>query len=514
MSMPAPNTPWPPEAVADAFTQIAADSAWLSGDMDRIRARARAPRQQAASTPWQFNGGLGGAAARAVYGKPRRTPGSATIDRHLPVPLAVCAASANLLVGTPPAITLHPEDEANAEAEQLLVEETTTDEWAAQLTRAAMYCAGLGWVFGRVVWDTEVRPTPWVEWVDADRGVVEWRHGRPAAITFWDAFEDPEGRRGGVWRLLQRHTPGRIDYALYRGSGDNLGQLMPLTEHPSAAFLADLVDAEGGVRTGTAHMTAVLIPNIDGNPTWRDRPQLRGLGLSDIAAAGDVWADIDKIYTDLLHEVDSARARLLVSEEYMQDAGPGRGLSFDWGRDVWPLATTGLDGGSTIQQVQFQMRVAEYEQALQVATRRAFDAVGLSPITVGQDPGQGAMTATEIRARSTATLNTWRRKARMWRAGLSQLVTAWVGVDAALRGYAPLTRPVNVALTEPVQDTELDKAQTLRELRDARAVSTEYVVERMHPEWTPEQCATEVQRIRAEEAGGGDPLGLMPPDGM
>lgn len=513
MPLPAPNTPWPPQYLQPALERAHSDAAWLTGDLHRINSITQTGPEPARS-PWQYNGGIGGATARAIYGKPQPQPGSATIARHLPVPAQLCRASANLLVGTAPRISLHPDDVNNDKAAAILRATAGTDTFAADLTRAATYCAALGWVYARIVWDTDVQPSPWIDWVDADQALPVFTGSTLAGVTFWDVHPDPAGNDKYTWRLLQEHTPGRITYGLYRGTATNLGDLRPVTDHPNTAYLANILDDHASVLTGTRHLTAALIPNIDGTPAWRTHPQLKHLGMSDISAAGDLWADIDKAYTDLMHEVDSARSRLLISEEYLETAGPGKGMIFNWGRDVFPLAMTGVaDQRPTIEQVQFQMRVSEYAQAIDLTIRKACDAVGLSPITVGQDSENGgAMTATEIRARSTATLNTWQSKARMWRAGLSRITTALLHVDAALNGYAPPTQPTQVAMQDPIPDTELDKTTAVQKLRDARAASTEYIISRLHPEWTEEEQAVEVARIKAEEAGAIDPMLVAEPD--
>lgn len=67
-------------------------------------------------------------------------------------------------------------------------------------------------------------------------------------------------------------------------------------------------------------------------------------------------------------------------------------------------------------------------------------------------------------------------------------------------------------MQDPIPDTELDKTTTVQRLRDARAASTEYIISRLHPEWTEEEQAVEVARIKAEEAGAIDPTLAAEPD--
>lgn len=506
MPLPAPHTPWPPAPIRPALQQVSSDSAWLEGDVARFSHLTTNP----VGTP-SPRGGLLGALAGSTG--PSRRPGTAgTItDLHLPMPYRMATASADLLVGTPPGFTLHESERGNEKATEFLNRLTTTDEFAADLHRSFTYSAGLGWTFGRVVWNEAVQPDPWIDWVDADQGWAEWQHGRVSAITFWTELPDPDGKDRVRWRSLERHEIGMISYGLYKGSDLDLGARMPLTAHPETQHLHGPTHGSGTLKTGVNTPTAVLLPNTEGNPRWRKSPQLRKLGISDIQKGGTVWGVIDRIWGETVRELDAARARLLVSEELLDDDGPGRGQSFDMGRDVFTLGQTAdPNAGGKIEKVQFDFRIEKFEQALDLAKAEALQAVGLSALTVGMESPGAAMTATEIEAKSTATMNTWAGKARLARAGLSALATGAVAVHAGIHGYAPPERPVDVSLQDPIQETELDRTQAARNLREARAASTRYLVRRLHPEWTPEQVDEEVAEIRTED-GPTDPF-ILPPD--
>lgn len=484
-----------------ALDQVDRDDAWVNGRIDRFRdlIAPTGPRPTGA-----------GITSRMFGTKPRAGEGSAVTPRHLPKPWEVCVASADMLFGKPPAFTLHEDDESNEHAAEFLSRLTTSDEFAAMWHRAATYCNALGWVFPRLVWNQDISPDPWIEFVDADCAFAEWSFGQLTAVTFFEELPSPDGRKHDVWRLLQQHTKGRITYGLYCGTLDNLGRSVPFSEHPDTQHLVDLADADGGVETGIDDMTATIIQAREGAPQWRKKPQLKNLGQSDISAAGDVWAEIDKAWTELWHEVESARGRLLVSEELLRSNGPGLGQSFEWARDVFKVtAGASADERPTIEQVQFQLRVEKYVMALDAAERKAMDAVGLSPITMGQTDGTVAVTATEVAAHSRKTINTTAAKSRMWRRGGSQIITACVNMHAALSGYPPLTRPVNMSIAEPIEETQLDKANTVKAWRDADAASTLTVVTHLHPEWTPEQCKEEVARIM-DERNPVDPFLLSP----
>ena len=92
---------------------------------------------------------------------------------------------------------------------------------------------------------------------------------------------------------------------------------------------------DSGINTGAGRPTAVLIPNLDRSPKWRTDPFLRYLGMSDVVKGGEVWHSLNMLWTDMMHEVDSAKAKLVVPEHYLRQNGPGRGMSYEWWRDVY-----------------------------------------------------------------------------------------------------------------------------------------------------------------------------------
>lgn len=495
MSILTPGDSWPPKEYAKAIERIQRDDRTILGKPQ--------PKQHAYTPPvsrFQYAGGIAGAATRALLGRPQPQHGSAHHPQHDELPAALATLSADVLVGTPPRFTI--DDEA-PEAQEAIDRFTGTDRFAADLHNAFRTCAGLGWVYGRVVWNQAVSDHPWVEWVDPDGGMPIFSAGKLTGVIFWDTY----ARDSDVYRLLQRHTPGRIEYELYKGTSTKLGTPVPYTELPETAYLAELVDENLGIDTGTTLLTAVMLPNLDRDQEWRGNPTLRHLGTSDTHRGGAVWEQLDKLWTDLLHEIDSARARLLIPEEFMQQVGPGNGMVFEWFRDVFPKAQGALaDEAPTIDRIQFEMRVADYAQAIQLMRNQALSNVGWSGITFGADvQATGDLTATEVRARSERTLNTHKAKSRHARAALGELITAWVHMDAALNGYTPPETPVNVAMAEPVQNTERDEATVIGDLRTAGVLSLFAAVERLHPEWTVEQIEVEVQRIREEQGTAPDP---------
>ena len=503
MSILPPGTPWPPEHYEPAMKQVWHDAAVLSGDLDTQNEIYAQKQPKPYTSRLQYNGGMLGTMARGVLGTPRPNQATPAVTQFDTLPFDLATLSADVLVGEPPRFTLNPEDENNEQAAARLAEFTDSDTFAADLHQAFRSCAGLGWVYGRVVWNTEVDPHPWIEWLDADQGMPEFKNGRLTGIIFWETYREDSY----TYRLLARHTAGRIEYGLYRGDELGLGDEVSLNAHPETRYLVGTVDGDNGINTGAERPTAVLIPNLDRSPKWRTDPYLRYLGMSDVVKGGEVWHSLNMLWTDMMHEVDSAKAKLVVPEHYLRQNGPGRGMSYEWWRDVYTKPQSAHpDSEETIDRIQFEMRVDEYMRAIENTRLRAVSSAGWSNITFGLETASAQMTATEIRARSTRTIHTHKAKSRHARAGLGELLTAWLEMDAQINSYAPPTRTVDVSLAEPVQATELDEATTLQTLRTSGVASTRYAVTRLHPEWTDDQIKEELAELAKENAAMPDPF--------
>lgn len=500
--MPLPDggsTPWPPPQVEPINAQLATWAAWWTGDAEQLTAIYGGSRSQDSTGFYASErGGFMAAAHRAVTAVRRWFWGSPTAGNQprtrLHVPLAgdIATASADLLFSEPP--TVRVEDEVT----QARLDELWSDDTHAVLLEGAEVCAALGGVYLRLCWGPD-RPYPWVTAVQPDVAVPEWKWGQLVAVTFWREV----GRKGKVvWRHLELHEPGVILHGLYEGTTDELGRVIPLTDHPATAGLADDRLVNGNeMRTGTPRLTARYVPNMRPNRVWRTTPEAAYLGRPDISGAEPMLDALDLTWSSWVRDVDLGKARLVVPREYLQTNGPGQGASVDLDREVYE----GLgimapeDGKPVIEQVQFDIRVDEHERTVNALKGTIVQAAGYSAQTFGLT-GDVAATATEVAARERRSLITRDRKVRYWRSELAELLETWTYVDQAqyASGITP-QRPV-VEWADAVQIDPLVQAQTLQALFTAEAISVEQRVRTLHPDWAEGEVREEAERIRADFA--------------
>ncbi|WP_424183840.1 phage portal protein [Actinokineospora sp. G85] len=485
---------WPPSPFDQAAAKMREWNAWYVGRAEQLAA-LYGSGPVVHTRPGQYRGGLVGAVSRFFWGRPVAPRGQQRTRVHVPLAADIATASADLLFAEPPRV-LAADTTAQARLDQVL----NTAETHSALLEAAEVAAALGGAYLRVVWDGDVRPHAMLDAVDADAAVPEWRWKQLAAVTFWQtvATDGPT-----VLRHLERHEPGRIVHTLHQGNDDDLGRAIPLTEHPSTAWAAPLVDADGVIGTGTRRLTAAYAPNIRPSREWRSVAALRPLGRSDFDGVEPLLDVLDEVYSSWVRDIRLAKARLIVPAGYLTPNGPGQGATFDDDQEVFTelnMLTGRGDGAPPITPSQFAIRVAEHQATAQQITHDVLRAAGYSPSTFGEINGRATgVTATEVTDRRELSETTRDKKSRYWSAALGPLVGALLDVDAHVFGTPGVTgaEPV-VEFGDQAQPDTGELARTAHALLTAEAASTEVRVRLVHPEWTGDQVDAEVGRIFAE----------------
>ncbi|MDG4832417.1 phage capsid protein [Solwaraspora sp. WMMD1047] len=491
---------WPPPAHAPAYSAYRDWDAWYSGDPDQLRTvylnRAvngtnLSPSQRVRAG--QYAGGLVGTFSRWLWGNPPPV-GSRDARLHCPLPADLTASVANLLFSEPPKIS-HEDTSVMTRLETLI-----EDGLNSLLLQAAEANSALGDVYLRPVVDQEVMPgKAFPSVVHADGALPNLRWGRLVDVTFWSELH----REGNtVVRLLEHHEVvgkvGRIVYQLHEGTPDQLGRVIPLTEHDGAAYLADLVDADSSQVTGLNRLDVVRVPNAGPQRRWRTTPGLKYLGRSDLDG-NEQWFDaVDEAWTSWMRDIRLGRGRLVVPDYMLQSAGRGQGASFDAEREVFTAVNALPDSGTGITISQFDIRVEEHRATIDELTKVAMRHAGLSSQTLG-DEGDVAVTATEVQSRERMSFTTRGNRVNTWGPAIAEYIELHLAVERAqLAGKVEPVRP-NVEFGDSVSEAPETVARTLQLLHAAEAVSVETRVRMVHPDWDDTQVQQEVARIKDDE---------------
>lgn len=491
MTLPVPGTPWPPKKWGPVNSMVSHASVWWQGDSRQLDSHyAGSPTYRDS----QFQGGVVGAVSRFFWGAP--TPkGQSTRKLHLPLAADIAATSATLLFDTPPTFKV------DGDGQDRLDHMLNDDLFPAKLLVMGESAAALGGVYGRIMWDTDVKEHPWIDFVDADAAYPEFSYGELTAVTFVEELAPTDEKH--TWRLLSRYVPGRIQYGLYMGNADNLGHAMGLADHDATRGLAQLVDADSSIESHTTGIAATYIPNALPVVGFRRDGQLKHIGRPDLSPdLYGLFDLLDETWTDIRREMRLGRQRATVPEHWLDRGKFGGGMAFDEDREFFTTVNARPDESAGINFYQPSLRFDSYlklaEQTVLEVLRRA----NYSPATFGIAGSNAAQkTAREIEAEYQSSVQTWKAKSRYVRAGLSHLANGLLEVDAWLNNRTTPTEKVTVQMVPPVQETMLDKASTIQALDAARAISTEEKVGMLRADWSQAQIDAEVERIRAENTG-------------
>ncbi|MFJ8727782.1 hypothetical protein [Streptomyces sp. NPDC093269] len=523
---PSGKTVWPPHQFAEPFADMDVWRAWYSGDTSHLAQVYGGPNQLALNPkardffelnrPSQFRGGIVGGLARMFWGEPV-TPGQPAAKLHVPIAGDIAELSANLLWTDVPSVTVDTDsasDAGMARSTTAQIKRYLDDRGHATMREGTEQASALSGVYVRVVWDTKLRPRPWWDVLSPDAVVPEWKWGILTAATVWTELE-PVGGGREVWRLLERHEPGSIEYGVYKGDADTLGMMMAFADHPDTAYLADRTDVQGRQATDVDRLLIGYVPNIRPNRAWAHIPEAAPFGRSDFAGIEPLMGSLDEAWTSWMRDLRLGKARIMVPQSMLETDGPGSGGLIDLDREVFVQLNMLDDGGgaSSIAMNQFAIRVDEHERTCTALRKQILSSAGYSAQSFGEE-GTVAATATEVVARKEESLTTRGTKILYQRPALLDLVTTTMWVDVVhcgAKGVDP-TAELTASWPQAVQPDPEAVGRTLSFLETAGAISTYMKVRTLRPEWDEEEVMKEVARIRDDQAAknpipAGDPFG-------
>ncbi|MEU8886730.1 capsid protein [Streptomyces sp. NPDC048442] len=487
MPLPDRNIAWPPRHLKPALDAMTTWDTWYGGDPDRLTSLYGGGATGPQAKPVQYSDGFAGRISRWWWGRPP-AEGEQRTKLHVPLAGDICGGSADLLFSEA------PQFRAEDDATQARLDTIVDDGMHASLQTAAEVASALGGVYLRPVYDTTLRDRPWIDAVHADRAVPEFRWGVLSAVTFWRTVAADSGI---VWRHLERHEPGVIYHGLYQGTPDKLGRVVPLQDHPATENLALRVDADGATATGYDRLDVAYIQNQPSRK-WRGIPALADLGRSDLDGVESMLDTLDEIYSSWMRDIRLAKGRLVVPNSMLQSAGAGRGGSFNPDREMY----AGLDmltrgDGQQLTIVQFAIRVQEHEASAYHWVDTIIRSTGYSPQTFGRG-GDIAVTATEVQAKERRSLTTTGKKVLRWRPGLGDVLEPLLVLDREVFGSKVIPQRPFVEFGDSIVEDQLTIANTVDVFARAGAMSTQVMVETIHPDWDDARVTAEVDRILDE----------------
>jgi hypothetical protein len=499
MPMPEFSGAWPPKPWDEAAKQWDTYTAWWSSDIEALEGIYSDPTY-IPPRPSQLSHGLRGRLARFWFGRPMLQDQKRL---HVPAPADVATASADLLFGQPPSWLFSEGDATDVEGAQERLNDIMDDaDTVAVFLEGAETGAALCGTYYRLVWDKSFCDKVMISVVPPDAAIPVWRYGKLAEVTFWTIVAED---KRGVWRHLEHHSPGAIEHRLYLGDKGLIGREMDLTDLPVMKWAADIVDENSTVKTGLDRLTAAYVPNVKPARRWRNDPLLAPLGRSDFEGVEHLFDALDEAWSSWMRDIDLAKARLFVSQEALEDNGPGKGSTWDPEQQIFtPVPGAGLlpeDGpNQLVQAQQFAIRVEEHERTCDKLLKQILRACGYSSADF-DDADSAAITATEVSARQGKSNSTRSRKILYHQSALQPLARTAVLLDGIVweRGDFGLKKDPEMKFPVRSDQDPVQLSTTISNLRAARAASTETLVRMYNPNWSNDEIDEEVRKIMDED---------------
>lgn len=509
---------WPPQDYecmrsAELYTEY---HAWYSGEpVELFRYYSRQINAQyPAIRPSQLRGGAVGFLARMFWGRPL-TPGQSTTHFHIPAASDLAQLSSDLLFAEPPAFTVPDQDSRHTASDGAVVNANPAQEALemildqggayAVLSEAAELAAAYGGVFIRATSNVDLIDVPVLDAIPPDCALPDWGPaGMLTGVTFWRVVGAHGPGDSTRLRHLERHEidPASktcaIYHALYRGSIDRLGQLVPLQDGDAECQrLAQLVGPSGEIDVGTTKLDVVYMPNL------RPNRDIRGtyLGRSDFSGLAPTFDALDETWSSLMRDIRLAKARIIVPAAYLRSLGAGRGATFDAEQEIFVgVSTEGPDKPLQMSAEQFDIRVDQHLATAQGLWATITRAAGLSADAFGETQDGAPMTARQVGTKKERTASTRGKKINYATRPLRSISFVLLELHA-LNGDTSITpSPVDIEWPDASAPDPMALAQTLQYLEAAKAVSTRQKVLMLHPDWDDTDVDEEVQLIEDENA--------------
>lgn len=330
--------------------------------------------------------------------------------------------------------------------------------------------------------------------------------GRLWEILF---FREVKVEQGGtvVYRLFEnrkRNNNGdgfTIEFKLYKGTNDKIGEIINLNSLEETSHFKD------SVINGVDGVGAVYIPNMRPN---RLAPG-SVLGINDFSGCIGLLESLDLEWTSLIRDIELGMGQLLVDEEMMmreetnifgtQKTELNQFSKFQKCFLKLNLSNYSMGGQNVkpIESIQFEMRIEEHLKACQEIYKTIVNQCGYAASSFGFDTNGNPTSGRALKIQERKSFLTREKKSRYWQPAIQHMCTMIQQMYASINSKTFDIQDVTVELEDSLTVDSGELAETLKNLDQARSISTYMKIKRQYPDWNEEEIMTEVQRIQDEE---------------
>lgn len=452
------------------------------------------------------------------------------IMKHTGVPLQIASLFSEILFskGFKIKAVMYGEDgeidqDKTNEATDLLQSLMRKSSILESLSKQAFIESWCGHSFGKFSYKTDISNYPIYEVTDLTNAEVVKDRNIKVSEVFKTYYEKKVGTTIVNYRLEETYGINQIQeptisYALYKLNEDGEDAICPLTEIDETLGLYTAIstfaeDNNGMLTitfTGLKGWLAFDKPNKLPNGEFPNSPY----GRSDFAGSIDSFDGMDEIYSEFSSETRNNKSKTFVPSTMLKPSFNGNASKLDPFCTNFIQVESSLDqnGGGKLEKQEFLDKTESLKAKYLVYLVNACNNAGISPLALGYT-GLEAVTASDDsqKERNRVTEATRADKINMyWLPYLKDMIKQFLRFNTWMR------ENLGVVQEEDTTNVDFEACEIQCEFGEYSVESQDKIINRwaaakqgglssvetavreLHPNWTEEQVAIEVNKIKAE----------------
>lgn len=423
---------------------------------------------------------------------------------HLPVASDISAMSSDLLFSESPRLKYEKENDSGIFIDAFCLENGLNNI----LLESSEIAAALSGCFLKLDMQPEISSVPLLSIITPNQAFPIFWRGRLWEVLFFRVVKENIDS-STVYRLFEnRRREGSdliIEFKLYRGSHDKVGREIDLYSIPETENL----NLEPSVKINSMNsLGCVYIPNKRPNKLAPGSY----LGDNDWSQCIALMDSLDFAYTSWVRDIELGMGQIFVDEELLSRENTSSLIGSERVKVNkfskfqrcfinlnYSQAKMGGENIKPIEPVQFEMRVEEHMKTCEYWFSQIVIQSGYSPSTFGINADGRAESGTALRIRERKSFLTREKKSRYWQAAIRQIILQAQKMDIALTNKNYQTQDITVELEDSIITDTKEQSETLKNLDQARCISTYMKVKMQRPDWKEDEIDAEVKRIFDEE---------------
>lgn len=418
---------------------------------------------------------------------------------HLPAVGDICSTSADLLFAELPQIKMSNNFQSSDRITKFIEENGLMNT----LLEEAELTAAFGGICLKLDIDSRLSNLPIVSILTPLNFFPTFLRGRLWEVLFYREVKS-DISTNVIYRLFEnrkRYEKGFvIEFKLYKGSNEKIGKVIDLNSIEETENL----NLKDQYIQNVDNLGCVYIPNTKPN---KIHPGF-DLGANDFNGCIPLLHSLDLSWTSLIRDIELGMGQIFIDEELLQREetsifGTNQTYLNEFSKFQKSFLKLNLsnykmsgDNIKPIDVIQFEMRIEEHLKACENIYKTIVCQCGYSASTFGLDNQGRAESGTALRIRERKSFLTRNKKARYQIPAIKQLLIIMQQLDNSINTiFYNVDDTISIELEDSIIIDPNENSNVIKNLDQAKAISTYLKVKMQHPEWSEKDLQNEVKRI-------------------